>query len=330
MKHTYSQCYESTETLERYKEEALNRCSILYSGREKPLTQSLMGLGWECGIGWNRDLNQLSYELEALNLQFYPKYRTRIEATQVKEKYGTLRFYYDVVIDPPKVRCWFRNKILDTANKLENIDYSKVRVIIKEPYITYSDTEITEPEKVAELTERYKNDTERNVIEKDGKWYIHEKIHHYGRYTYKPTKHRILFKIKNILFRLSNLLSEVTPTDIQEMIYDFMTNRADELIHDTERMLYDVCEHCGHIIHDISESNGDIETSRICTKGWVSYICKECYDKARENPENNLDGTLYEDGIFTGSFAKENKNNAVAMFEKISKYREEHKKEFYD
>ena len=88
------------------KKTALADCRLLYSGIKKPATESLMCFGWECGDGWNDILANLPYKLESLNIRFYKKYRVRIEAEQVKEKYGTLRFYYQLYIDPPEWRWW--------------------------------------------------------------------------------------------------------------------------------------------------------------------------------------------------------------------------------
>lgn len=55
----------------------------LYRGVTKPLTESLMGFGFECGDGWFELIKELSEKLEPLG----------VEALQVKEKWGTLRFY---------------------------------------------------------------------------------------------------------------------------------------------------------------------------------------------------------------------------------------------
>lgn len=57
----------------------------LYSGRKKPLTENLMGFGFECGDGWF----DLIYELSKKITEIDPD----CIATQVKEKYAGLRFY---------------------------------------------------------------------------------------------------------------------------------------------------------------------------------------------------------------------------------------------
>lgn len=59
----------------------------LYGGHTLPPTQSLMCFGFEHGDGWFDiiwDLSKELYKLEPIPM-----------VAQVKEKYGTLRFYYD-------------------------------------------------------------------------------------------------------------------------------------------------------------------------------------------------------------------------------------------
>jgi hypothetical protein len=61
----------------------------LYRGVDKPLTESLMGFGFECGDGWFELIKELSEKLEPMG----------VEAVQVKEKWGGLRFYVDGATD---------------------------------------------------------------------------------------------------------------------------------------------------------------------------------------------------------------------------------------
>ena len=64
---------------------------ILYQGRHKSPKHTCMCWGFECGDGWFNLINSLSFVLEMISR----KYHIQIVATQIKEKYGTLRFYYD-------------------------------------------------------------------------------------------------------------------------------------------------------------------------------------------------------------------------------------------
>ena len=66
-------------------------CCLLYDGAESAC--------WACGPGWDGPLEKLSYKLEALNVQLFDRWKVRVIAAQVKEKFGTLRFYFDCLVD---------------------------------------------------------------------------------------------------------------------------------------------------------------------------------------------------------------------------------------
>ena len=66
-------------------------CCVLYDGAESA--------AWACGPGWDDPLEKLSYKLEALNVQLYHRWKVKVVAAQVKEKFGTLRFYFDCLVD---------------------------------------------------------------------------------------------------------------------------------------------------------------------------------------------------------------------------------------
>ena len=66
-------------------------CCVLYDGAESAY--------WACGPGWDGPLEKLSYKLEALNIQLYDRWKVRVVVAQVKEKVGTLRFYFDCLVD---------------------------------------------------------------------------------------------------------------------------------------------------------------------------------------------------------------------------------------
>ena len=52
--------------------------------------------GIECPKGWYHILEQLCTVLEFNNMEFVKKYNLAIVADQVKEKFGTLRFYFSI------------------------------------------------------------------------------------------------------------------------------------------------------------------------------------------------------------------------------------------
>ena len=79
---------------------------ILYSGRKETIKTNLMPFGFMCGDGWFYPLMKLSWYLEAMNVE-YRRYRVFIKAVEVKEKFGTLRFYFDVYCGLPwHKRLW--------------------------------------------------------------------------------------------------------------------------------------------------------------------------------------------------------------------------------
>jgi hypothetical protein len=80
-------------------EELMKNCPILYSQRKLPMTETCMCWGITCGEGWYEPLAKLSVLLESYN-HYYKRYNLCVQASQVKEKFGTLRFYYDIVNVP--------------------------------------------------------------------------------------------------------------------------------------------------------------------------------------------------------------------------------------
>lgn len=67
----------------------------LYRQKDLPMTESCMVFGFECSEGWYELLYDLSKQLTFLA----DKFNIEIEAVQVKEKFGTLRFYYNTSND---------------------------------------------------------------------------------------------------------------------------------------------------------------------------------------------------------------------------------------
>lgn len=75
---------------------------FLYIDRHKSIKESNMGWGFECGDGWYDILYQLSTKLEPLIAKM--SHHSKIDcplprAIQVKEKFGTLRFYLNHATD---------------------------------------------------------------------------------------------------------------------------------------------------------------------------------------------------------------------------------------
>lgn len=64
----------------------------LYRGRHKSMYESQMYLGFACGDGWYQVLYDLSQELTDYLVE-HPE--LDFEVTQVKSKFGTLRFHFN-------------------------------------------------------------------------------------------------------------------------------------------------------------------------------------------------------------------------------------------
>jgi hypothetical protein len=68
----------------------------LYEFRSKDDKTTLMGYGFGCDNGWFKLIQKLSKNLESINSM---NLGFTVRAVQVKEKFGTLRFYYQTVGD---------------------------------------------------------------------------------------------------------------------------------------------------------------------------------------------------------------------------------------
>jgi hypothetical protein len=74
-------------------EKLYNKYPKMFKQHSLPLTQTAMCWGFQCDDGWYDLIDNLCYRIQTtidLNPGKYPQ----IEVTTVKEKYGTLRFYY--------------------------------------------------------------------------------------------------------------------------------------------------------------------------------------------------------------------------------------------
>jgi len=68
----------------------------IFAERNLPMQETAMCWGFECGDGWFNIINQLCQ-----NIQHHIDWKNKekevvaqVDVSQVKEKYGTLRFYY--------------------------------------------------------------------------------------------------------------------------------------------------------------------------------------------------------------------------------------------
>ena len=104
-----------------------------------------------------------------MNAITYKLFRVRVQAAQIKEKFGTLHFYTDVVCDPgPIVRGYekFTQWIFD---KIGMLKFNTQWKVDKEAYTETREEELTK-EQYEEEVKRNKNSTWCAFVEKDGKW----------------------------------------------------------------------------------------------------------------------------------------------------------------
>jgi len=69
--------------------------SNLYADRNKPMTETAMCWGFQCGDGWFDIIWAASEKLEALIVKMPEKERHNCKASTVKEKFGKLVIYLD-------------------------------------------------------------------------------------------------------------------------------------------------------------------------------------------------------------------------------------------
>jgi len=92
--------------------------------RELPITQSLMYFGFEHGDGWFDIIWELSEKIERVLNKYYSINKQALDllvdypafnVTQVKEKFGTLCFYYEMRLDVTEAH----DDIVEVINEAE-------------------------------------------------------------------------------------------------------------------------------------------------------------------------------------------------------------------
>jgi len=98
----------------------------IFGQKDLPLTQTAMCWGIECGKGWffliDQLCSQLQFDIDRNN-------EPQIEAVQVKEKFGSLRFYTNGVTDRQDgmidLACSMSNYICEACGSTEKVTQSK-------------------------------------------------------------------------------------------------------------------------------------------------------------------------------------------------------------
>lgn len=251
--------------------DTIRDCAILYKTASLPCTKTCMCWGWECGKGWHGALRSLSCQLEAMNLVMYPKYKVRIQADQVKEKYGTLRFYYSVVCDNLN---WFgraMDAVRSVQERLLDENYYKIKYVVDaKSYTTNEREELTK-----ERYDRLKGEKffSGRLVEEDGRYFREYELWHPQKSHAEPTRARLMYRVLNAVnraaYRAMALLGRKDVTREQRVATEFMESAASRLVDAAEKECYGVCEKCGAQI-------GTSWSPRCETLGWITYVCDKC------------------------------------------------------
>ena len=73
---------------------------LLFGDRHADKRKTCMSWGFECGDGWEPMLRELAGKLEPIIAALPEAERADYRASQVKEKFGTLRFYMTMATEP--------------------------------------------------------------------------------------------------------------------------------------------------------------------------------------------------------------------------------------
>lgn len=91
-------------------EQLCRECPNLYADRGKSMMETCMYWGFDCMDGWFPIVRDLSLKLEAIIAAMPDEERAKYRAAQVKEKFGTLRFYMTAETDE-------MDKLIEEAEK---------------------------------------------------------------------------------------------------------------------------------------------------------------------------------------------------------------------
>jgi len=78
---------------EKLDKKLVTECPRLFKDRYAPMNVTAMCWGFDCGDGWFKLIYEASKKIEAIIEKLPEEKKQFYYATQVKEKYGTLRFY---------------------------------------------------------------------------------------------------------------------------------------------------------------------------------------------------------------------------------------------
>jgi hypothetical protein len=84
-----------------FEKEMMESCPLLYADmvNQRPITESSMAFGFCVGPGWHPLIRELSHGIEKIIRAFPLEEQQAIRVVQVKEKFGSLRFYMSFCVE---------------------------------------------------------------------------------------------------------------------------------------------------------------------------------------------------------------------------------------
>lgn len=107
-----------------------NKYPKIFVGKDLPIDESLMSFGIECGDGWYWLIDNLCESIQNYIDNNFHLNISQVIATQIKEKFGGLRFYYSNGNDLIDGMVWFAEnlsyKICEVCGSTKNVSQNDI------------------------------------------------------------------------------------------------------------------------------------------------------------------------------------------------------------
>lgn len=215
----------------------------------------------------------MAYKLEMLNLVF-KKFHSRVGFDQTKEKFGRFCGYY--TIHPTdhilfKILTWPLRRLRSLLE--HKIKYCESRDVIVPRH---------DIERYVELDPAKSTDGLLDVVEVAGKRYGIECHTFHGVTEVVPRKHKLLWKVKELVRSADIKFQELVSFTNQESACDVVARQALDAI---VQKIVDECEHeCDRHCISCGAWIGDSYSHRFQTRGWITYVCSRCARRLERDP----------------------------------------------
>lgn len=232
------------------------------------------GNSWCCGSGWYPIISRLSYKLEAFNV-LYAKYGIIVVADQIKEKFGTLRFYTSTFVEPPLVYN-FISKLLvgvQSFNK-KHFKFNLVSVVDRNEHVGMFVHRLTKDEYhtlngVSGPTEMFHKS---KMLDGKKRYYKISKLNVCAETHQKPTKNRIIYHFNKIIDKITpwfDFSHFYVNSRKLVVLSRYVNNEVERLVREAEGECGNVCEKCGRPFDENLNP-------RCETVGYIQYVCEKC------------------------------------------------------